>query len=46
MPPWQARGIEIRGRADVLSTGGKAIMVDFDDAIFRIRPSKVVTWGF
>jgi pyridoxamine 5'-phosphate oxidase family protein len=45
LPPWQARGIEIRGTADVLETGGKSIMDDFDDAMFRIRVSKVVAWG-
>lgn len=46
LPPWQPRGIEIRGTADVLETGGRTIMDDFDDAMFRIRVSKVVAWGF
>lgn len=46
LPPWQARGVEIRGTAEVLDAGGKTIMAEFDDAMFRIRVSKVVTWGF
>ena len=43
--PWRVRGIEIRGEADILETGGKAIMANFDDEMFRIRPRRIVSWG-
>jgi len=43
--PWVVRGIEIRGEADVLKTGGAEIGPGYDEAMFRIRPSRVVTWG-
>ncbi len=45
LPPWQPRAIEVRGYAEVLEVGGKAIMAEFDDPIFRIRPSRIVSWG-
>ena len=45
LPPWQPRAIEIRGHAEILDTGGEAILEDFDGPIFRIRPSRVVSWG-
>ena len=43
--PWQARGIEIRGEAEVLDTGGTTIRPDFDPAMFRIRPTRIISWG-
>lgn len=43
--PWTVRGIEIRGEAEVLTTGGNEIMGSFDDAMFRIRPKRVISWG-
>lgn len=43
--PWIVRGIEIRGEAEVLRTGGKQIMSSFDDEMFRIRPRRVRSWG-
>lgn len=45
LPPWQPRGIEIRGRAEALATGGKAIGPGFDDALIRITPTRVIGWG-
>jgi pyridoxamine 5'-phosphate oxidase family protein len=44
-PPWRPRGIEIRGRAQALSSGGKAIMAEFDDEMIRIAPSRIISWG-
>jgi len=44
-PPWQPRGIEIRGRAEALATGGKAIRPGFDDELIRITPTRVIGWG-
>src|SRR5512135_320836 len=38
--PWRARGIEIRGHAQVLETGGKEIVPNFDHEMFRIKPRR------
>jgi pyridoxamine 5'-phosphate oxidase family protein len=43
--PWLARGIEIRGEAEVLETGGTTIRPDFDPAMFRVRPKRIISWG-
>ena len=43
--PWRPRGIEIRGEAEVLETGGEQIMRGFDPEMFRIKPKRVVSWG-
>jgi pyridoxamine 5'-phosphate oxidase family protein len=43
--PWRARGIEIRGEAEVLETGGSSIRPDFDPHMFRIRPKRIISWG-
>jgi pyridoxamine 5'-phosphate oxidase family protein len=45
LPPWQARGIEVRGPAETPATGGQAIMPDFAAAVIRIRPRRIVSWG-
>jgi pyridoxamine 5'-phosphate oxidase family protein len=43
--PWTPRGIEIRGEAEVLETGGQKILPGFDPEMFRIRPRRIVSWG-
>lgn len=43
--PWTVRGIEIRGEAEILASGGSEIMGSFDAAMFRITPKRVVSWG-
>jgi pyridoxamine 5'-phosphate oxidase family protein len=43
--PWLVRGIEIRGEAQVVETGGKDIMPGFDPEMFRIRPKRIASWG-
>lgn len=43
--PWVVRGIEIRGTADALRTGGKSIMPMFDDEMFRSTAARVHSWG-
>ena len=43
--PWTVRGIEIRGEAEVLATGGKELGPGFDDDMFRIRPERIISWG-
>lgn len=45
LPPWQARGIEVRGRAEVFSEGGEGVNPDFDAELIRIHPSRIVGWG-
>jgi pyridoxamine 5'-phosphate oxidase family protein len=43
--PWKVRGIEIRGEAEILETGGQSVQPFFDAEMFRIRPAKVISWG-
>ncbi len=43
--PWTVRGIEIRGEAEILKTGGQALGPGFDAAMFRIHPRHVNSWG-
>ncbi|OLB94067.1 MAG: hypothetical protein AUI15_17760 [Actinobacteria bacterium 13_2_20CM_2_66_6] len=43
--PWAPRGIEIRGTAEVLHSGGKTVAPHFDDEMFRISPRRIYTWG-
>src|SRR5271157_3336014 len=43
--PWKVRGIEIRGEAEMLMTGGQSIVPGFDLEMFRIGPKRVISWG-
>lgn len=43
--PWRARGIEIRGEAEVLDTGGAELGPGFAPQMFRITPKRIVSWG-
>jgi pyridoxamine 5'-phosphate oxidase family protein len=36
LPPWQPRGIEVRGRAEA---------IDAPEPQIRIRPTRIVSWG-
>ncbi|MPZ28416.1 MAG: PPOX class F420-dependent oxidoreductase [Micromonosporaceae bacterium] len=36
LPPWQARGVEIRGRAEA---------VEAPEPQIRIRPTRIASWG-
>lgn len=45
LPPWQARGVEVRGRAEVFSEGGEEVNSDFDAELIRIVPGRIVGWG-
>ena len=45
LPPWQPRGIEIRGRAEALPTGGQEIRPQFDPEVIRIYPHRIIGWG-
>jgi len=44
-PPWKPRMIEIRGRAETVATGGKELNESFEDAIVRIHPERIVSFG-
>lgn len=43
--PWRPRGIEVRGEAEVLRSGGEALGPGFDPEMFRIRARRIVSWG-
>lgn len=45
LPPWQPRGIEIRGRAEVSPTGGEEFGLGFAPEIIRIYPTRIISWG-
>ncbi len=45
LPPWRARGIEVRGRAEALAEGGRQVNADFGSDLIRIRPTRIVAWG-
>ncbi|HVA23253.1 MAG TPA: PPOX class F420-dependent oxidoreductase, partial [Chloroflexota bacterium] len=36
LPPWQPRGVEVRGEAEAL---------DGPEALVRIHPRRIVSWG-
>jgi pyridoxamine 5'-phosphate oxidase family protein len=43
--PWRARGIELRGEAQILLTGGEEIRPGFDPEMFRLQPKRIISWG-
>jgi pyridoxamine 5'-phosphate oxidase family protein len=43
--PWTIRGIEIRGEAEVLTSGGESIVPGFGPDMIRIRAKRIVSWG-
>ena len=43
--PWKVRGIEVRGEAEELPTGGNTVRPGFDPEMLRIKPTRVVSWG-
>ncbi|MFJ9454097.1 PPOX class F420-dependent oxidoreductase [Kitasatospora sp. NPDC101447] len=43
--PWVARGVEIRGRAAALATGGRAHNPSLAEELIRITPERIVAWG-
>ena len=45
LPPWSPRMLEIRGTAEVLPSGGKALSDNFEDTIVRITPFRVIAFG-
>ena len=45
LPPWKPRMIEVRGTAEVISSGGKAFGDNFEDTIVRITPVRIISYG-
>lgn len=46
LPPWEPRGIEIRGRAEaIVVKAGAPDQEQFGDALIRITPEHVISWG-
>jgi pyridoxamine 5'-phosphate oxidase family protein len=37
LPPWQPRGVEVRGRAEA---------IDGPEPFIRIHPTRIYSWGF
>ncbi|HEX6797928.1 MAG TPA: PPOX class F420-dependent oxidoreductase [Ktedonobacterales bacterium] len=44
-PSGAPRGIEVRGVAEALDSGGDAIWPDADPQFLRIRPRRIAAWG-
>ncbi len=42
LPPWQPRGVEIRGTGEALPTGGEGLG---SGELIRITPRRIVGWG-
>jgi pyridoxamine 5'-phosphate oxidase family protein len=45
LPPWRPRGVEVRGRAEALATGGEAWGRGWSPELIRIWPDRVRAWG-
>ena len=45
LPPWRARGIEVRGYTGALAEGGRQVSADFGSELVRIAPPRLVAWG-
>lgn len=45
LPPWKARGVEVRGRAEVFEEGGREVGEGFGEELIRLHPERIVGWG-
>jgi pyridoxamine 5'-phosphate oxidase family protein len=45
LPPWNPRGIEVRGTATALDQGGRDIDEQFDAELIRVTPERIIGWG-
>jgi pyridoxamine 5'-phosphate oxidase family protein len=45
LPPWQARGIQVRGDIELVDEGGKDWGSHFAPELMRLHPARIVTWG-
>ena len=44
-PPWRPRGVEVRGRAEALASGGEIFGPGWAPEIIRIWPDRIRAWG-
>jgi pyridoxamine 5'-phosphate oxidase family protein len=45
LPPWRPRGIEVRGRAEVVTDGGQSLGPGFAPEMIRIWADRIRAWG-
>jgi pyridoxamine 5'-phosphate oxidase family protein len=45
LPPWQPKGIEVRGHAETFPSGGEVIGPQFAPEMIRIVPERIIGWG-
>ncbi len=45
LPPWQPRGVEVCGQAEVFVDGGRDVNADFGTELIRLHPERIVVWG-
>ena len=45
LPPWQPRFVEIRGRAEQVSSGGEKFGPGFAPEMIRIFPRRIISFG-
>ncbi|HEX6482613.1 MAG TPA: PPOX class F420-dependent oxidoreductase [Ktedonobacteraceae bacterium] len=45
LPPWQPKGIEVRGHAETFPSGGEVIGPQFAPEMIRIFPKRIIGWG-
>jgi pyridoxamine 5'-phosphate oxidase family protein len=43
--PWVVRMVEVRGRAEALSSGGSSLQAGFAEEMIRIHPDRVISYG-
>ncbi|HVF99593.1 MAG TPA: PPOX class F420-dependent oxidoreductase [Chloroflexia bacterium] len=44
-PPVKPRGVEVRGRAEALLTGGDSVWPGADSEYVRVTPTYIASWG-
>lgn len=44
-PPWEIRGIEIRGLAQTVAGRSPHLPDHFDPSLIRIKPTQIISWG-
>ena len=45
LPPFQPRGVEIRGHAEALPDGGQSISPNFSPELIRLTPGRILSWN-
>jgi pyridoxamine 5'-phosphate oxidase family protein len=43
--PMRVRAVEVRGRVELLPSGGQTVRPDYDPELVRIWPRHIVSWG-